>query len=154
MQRNTIPSIAGGVRTRETAEAKPQRVQGTFPRARVAKVDEDIIKLQPDMTAAIILCIVTSGLDPKDVYTSLDIDAPTYSRIMSRQAHFSQDKLLPLMELCDNFIPLVWLSMRCGFELKLRQSEIERQNEELRQTLIARDRELEVIKDFVRTTRT
>jgi len=154
MQRNTIDSIIGGARGSVSTERAQTRVQGSFPRGRRTEVGDDIVHAQRDLTAAIVLCIATSGLDPKDIYTALGIDAPTYSRIMSRQAHFAQDKLIALMELCENHIPLRWLARRCGYELKLLQSVIERQNEELRQQLVDRDRQLEAIKDFVRSTRT
>lgn len=122
-------------------------------RAEPAAVDASVIARQRTFTAAIQLCVQTGGLADGQVAADLDIDAATWSRIKSGQAHFPQDKLEQLMQLCGNDVPLQWLAMRCGFELRPLRSALEQQIEDLRAQLAERDRDLDVIKRFVQETR-
>ena len=122
-------------------------------RAAPAVVDGSVITAQPTFTAALNLCINASGLTDKEVAGALDIDAATWSRIRSGQAHFPQDKLDRLMDLCGNEIPLQWLADRAGYELRPKRTALEEQIEYLQQQLAERDRDLAVIKRFVQETR-
>lgn len=79
-------------------------------------LDIETIKRQPTMNAAIVLCVMASGLDRKQIYGALGIDAATWSRIESGQAHFPPNKLQPLMQMCGNQAPLVWLQESLGYD--------------------------------------
>src|SRR5258708_13857899 len=69
----------------------------------------EAVTRQPTFNAAIVLCVQSSGLHRKQVYKALGIDAATWSRIESDNAHFPVNKLEQLMDLCGNEAPLMWL---------------------------------------------
>lgn len=104
-----------------------------------AEIPEEIVAAQPNLTAAINLCISASGLEDKEIYIPLKVDAGHWTRIGQGRAHFPVDKLESLMLLCGNDVPMRWLARRCGFDLKPREDhkdkklrELEQQNQELR----------------------
>lgn len=90
------------------------------------------------MLAAIALCVQAAGLQDKEVYLQLGIDAGHWSRIVKGDAHFPLDRLGALMDICGNESPLVWLAHSRGYELKPLESEMQR---ELRETEEALQRE-------------
>jgi hypothetical protein len=118
-----------------------ERGNGTAP----VEVDIATVRRQASLQAAIGLCIATSGLDRKQIYGSLDIDAATFSRIESGQAHFPPNKLPMLMELCRNEAPLIWLAEGQGYDFssmrkhrtthERRVAELEEENRDLRRLL-------------------
>jgi hypothetical protein len=79
-------------------------------------VELESVSRQPSFNAAIVLCVQCSGLDRKQVYSALGIDAATWSRIESGQAHFPVNKLEQLMDLCGNEAPLMWLVNARGYD--------------------------------------
>ncbi len=91
----------------------------------------DLVMRQPSMAQAIALCVQVSGLEDKEVYMTLGIDAGHWTRIMKGDAHFPVNKLGDLMDLCGNESPLIWLSNRRGYGLVLLKTEAERRIEQL-----------------------
>lgn len=92
-------------------------------------IDLGAVTRQPSFNAAIVLCVQSSGLDRKQVYTALDIDPATWSRMESGRAHFPVNKLEQLMDLCGNEAPLMWLVNARGYEwesVREKQTEIEK----------------------------
>lgn len=85
---------------------------------------------QKSMVSAVALCVKVSGLDDKEIYLTLGIDAGHWSRIMKGDAHFPLNKLNELMDLCGNEAPLMWLAHSRNYGLKILQSEAERRAEE------------------------
>src|SRR5258708_10887688 len=71
---------------------------------------------QPTFNAAIVLCVQSTGVHRKQVYKALGIDAATWSRIESDNAHFPVNKLEQLMDLCGNEAPLMWLVNARGYD--------------------------------------
>lgn len=92
-------------------------------------VSLDVIMQRKDLLAAINLCIDISGLDDKELYIPLGIDAGHWSNIRKGKAgtHFPTNKLNQLMAMCGNQIPLIWLARVNGFGLHMLESEAERQ---------------------------
>ena len=88
------------------------------------------ITAQKSFINAVVLCVQVSGLDDKEVYLTLGIDAGHWSRIMKGDAHFPLNKLNDLMDLCGNEAPLLWLANSRNYELKILKSEAERRAEE------------------------
>lgn len=107
---------------------------------------------QPNFRAALRLSQSVAGLEDKQVCDSLGIDAAQWSRIKTGNAHFPPERLVDFMRLCGNDIPLVWLAHQRGQELKPLRSTLEQQVDDLRAQLADRDRELDVIRRFVRET--
>jgi hypothetical protein len=83
--------------------------------AHQADVPDDLIARQPNLTAAVNLCINASGLDDKAIYMSLKIDPGHWTRIRHGTAHFPLDKINTLQDLCGNEIPLRWQNLNRGY---------------------------------------
>lgn len=89
----------------------------------------DLVLKQPTLAAAIALCVQASGLEEKEVYLPLEIDAGHWTRIMKGDAHFPVNKLNGLMDLCGNEAPLMWLANSRGYGLVILKTEAERRAE-------------------------
>ncbi|MEW7987870.1 MAG: hypothetical protein AB2799_18955 [Candidatus Thiodiazotropha sp.] len=126
-------------------------LQIDLPLARdMQPVDIEVIRKQPSLSAAIKLCISLSGFDSdKPVYMTLGIDAGHWTRISKGDAHFPQDKLEALMDLCGNEVPLIWLANKRGYELKQLQSEVEKELEKERREKEEILLELKHLKSFI-----
>lgn len=96
------------------------------------EVPLELVVKQQTFSAAISLCVQLSGLEEKEVYLSLDIDAGHWTRIMKGDAHFPVNKLNTLMDLCGNEAPLMWLANSRGYGLVILKTEAERQRDEER----------------------
>lgn len=108
--------------------------QPELPLARkVEKTDVplDMVVRQPTLAGAIALCVQLSGLEEKEVYISLGIDAGHWTRIMKGDAHFPVNKLNDLCDLCGNEAPLQWWANSRGYGLVVLKSEAERRAEAL-----------------------
>lgn len=86
--------------------------QGQLPLARKpaeADVSIGIIERKKDLLAAVNLCMDVSGLDDKEIYMALGIDAGHFSNIRKGKSgcNFPINKLNELMDLCGNDIPLI-----------------------------------------------
>ena len=55
-----------------------------------------------------------------------------------------------LMRLCGNWVPLRWLAMHFGQELKPTKTTLERENDDLREQLERQRIEMEAVKKFIR----
>jgi hypothetical protein len=117
-------------------------------------LDPAVVIAQPTLLGAIKLCISVAGFESdKQVYAELEIDAGHWSRIMRGEAHFPVDKLPALMDLCGNEAPLIWLAYARGYDpisLRKRETDVERENRELRDRLAAMEHEREIERRTVR----
>ena len=98
-------------------------------KADLVEVPLDLVVKQHTLSAAIALCVQVSGLEEKEVYLSLEIDAGHWTRIMKGDAHFPVNKLNNLMDLCGNEAPLMWLANSRGYGLVVLKTEAERRAE-------------------------
>lgn len=106
--------------------------QGQLPLTRTPAQPEiplDVIMQRKDLLGAINLCIDISGLDDKELHLSLGIDAGHWSNIRKGKGgtHFPTNKLVQLMGMCGNQIPLIWLARVSGYGLHMLETEAERQ---------------------------
>lgn len=116
-------------------------------KAEPVDVPTSLVLKQPSQSAAIALCVQVSGLDDKEVYLSLGIDAGHWSRIMKGDAHFPVNKLNELCDMCGNESPLIWWIHSRGYDprsLRRIESDLERENRLLRERLAAVESEREV----------
>lgn len=118
------------------------------PRESVA-VPDALVSRQKCLLSAIVLCVQASGLEDKEVYLSLGIDAGHWSRIMKGDAHFPVNKIGDLMDLCGNEAPLTWLAQSRGKGLVLLKSEAERRIEDLQAELSKTKERLQWATDLV-----
>ncbi len=95
------------------------------------EVSMELIRRQKSFINAIALCTQLSGLDDKEIYMTLGIDAGHWSRIVKGDAHFPVNKIDELMTLCGNEAPLKWLANKRGYSLQLLKTEAERRIEDL-----------------------
>lgn len=104
--------------------------QERLPLAPWVNVDPAVIARQNSMLAAVKHCISLAGLEGKELYLELGIDAGHWSKIMAgKQAHFPIDKLTDLMTMCGNEAPLIWLVLNRGYDphsLRKLETETER----------------------------
>jgi hypothetical protein len=105
--------------------------QGSLPLARKVEpisVSVDLINRRRDLLGAINLMFDASGLDDKEIYLSLEIDAGHFSNIRKGKSgcHFPTNKLQSAMDLCGNEAPLIWLARQRGYELVQIESETQR----------------------------
>lgn len=98
-------------------------------KADAVQVPLELVLKQPSFAGAIALCVQVSGLEEKEVYLSLEIDAGHWTRIMKGDAHFPVNKLNNLMDLCGNEAPLMWLANSRGYGLVVLKTEAERRAE-------------------------
>ena len=115
-------------------------------------VSEEIVARLPNLLAAIKLSMDVSGLNDQQIADAIDVDSAQLSRIKRGDMHFPPNKLVNLMDVCGNEIPLRWLAWTRNWELKRRMSAIEAENLTLRALLVEREHDLDVLKRFVRET--
>lgn len=104
--------------------------QGELPLKRrvvTSPVSPEVVKAQPSFRAAIRLAANASGMEEKEIYVPLKIDAGYWTRIMNGDANFPDDKLEQFMDLVENEIPLEWLAFRRGKGLVMLESEAQKQ---------------------------
>lgn len=90
-------------------------------------VDLEVVRRQPTMTAAIILCTSLAGFkNDKPLADQLGIDQGQWARVKSGAAHFPQEKYELLFDTCGNEVPLIWLADRRGYHLVPHETEMER----------------------------
>jgi len=108
-----------------------------------------LIVRQPSLSGAVALCVQSSGLDDKEVYLTLGIDAGHWTRIMKGDAHFPINKLGDLMSLCGNEAPLMWLAHSRGYGLVLLKSEAERRAEQAEARAKAAEEKARWLEDLI-----
>jgi hypothetical protein len=106
--------------------------QGELALARRAEPNEvplEMIRRQKSAAAAFALAVSSSGLEDKEVYSSLGIDPGYFSRIKKGEATL-QAELMPLFcEVVGNRIYPEWIAFQLGCTLVQIQSEAEKRAE-------------------------
>lgn len=109
----------------------------------------ELVVKQRTMSQAVALCVQMSGLEEKEVYLPLGIDAGHWTRIMKGDAHFPLNKLSDLMDMCGNEAPLVWLANVRGYGLVVLQSEAEKRAEAAELALRAEREKTRMLTDLL-----
>jgi hypothetical protein len=121
-------------------------------RPQKVEIDRDLVLRQPNKLAALNLCIQLSGLEDKEIYANLGIDAGQWTRIKKGDAHFPDNKESELMRICGNIAPLIWAAAHEGYQLVPMMSELEAQVVELRAQLESERMKNQTITEFMRQT--
>lgn len=103
--------------------------QGVLPLSRNAEwvdLPVELVMQQKTLLGAVNLCITQSGLEDKEIYLALGIDAGHFSNIRKGVGHFPINKLNELCDLCGNEAPLIWWANSRGKGLVLLVTEAER----------------------------
>lgn len=94
-------------------------------------------------------CIFHAGLTDKFVYMELGIDSSHWSKMLQGLSHFPPEKLIPLMNLCQDHTPLHWLALQSGFEIRPLPKALEEQIKKLSQEVDDKDKEIEYLKSLI-----
>lgn len=98
-----------------------------------ATIPIELIWRQQSVAAAFCLACQTSGLEDKEIYLQLDIDAGTFSRIKKGDANLPGDKVALFCRVVGNTIYVEWIANQVGCTLMMLKSEAERRAEEAEQ---------------------
>jgi hypothetical protein len=85
-----------------------------------------MVRKQRTGAAAFSLACTVSGLDDKEIYLSLGIDAGHFSRIKKGDAGFPPDRLAEFCALVGNTVYPEWIAYQVGSTLVMIQTEAER----------------------------
>ncbi|MGX5660015.1 hypothetical protein ACWKWV_09875 [Castellaniella ginsengisoli] len=103
------------------------------PQAEVAR--------KQSLGAAIDMCAELAGFSlDKELQHALRVDKGQFSRWQSGQEGIKWDRFCALMDLCGNDAPLMWMLHDRGYDLgsiRKRETEVERENRELREEVAA-----------------
>lgn len=80
-------------------------------------VPEALIRSCNELSDAITLCVHLSKIPHRKIGKALGIDAGHWSRIMTGQANFPENKLRALQFICGNWAPLQFQTWEAGFEM-------------------------------------
>jgi len=111
-----------------------------------------VIAKLPNKHKALMLCADLSGLEDKEIYGHLGIDAGQWTRIKKGEAFFPDNKESALMRLCGNTVPIIWAAFNEGFGLVPLKTELEARIADLELQVSERDTKLKHITDFMRET--
>lgn len=106
-----------------------------------------LIAAQRSSHAALSLAIQVSGLDDKEIYLMLGIDAGHWSRIRKGDAHFPLDKMADFCRIVANRILPEWISLQVGCGLVMLKTEAERRAEVAEQALAEERIKVRVLTD-------
>jgi len=95
-----------------------------------AEIPIELIRRQQSAGAAFSLACQASGLDDKEIYMAVGIDAGTFSRIKKGEATLQADKEAEFCRAVGNTIYPEWRAFQLGCTLVLIKSEAERRAEE------------------------
>jgi hypothetical protein len=110
----------------------------------------ELIRVQPNASAAFSLACSASGLSDKEIYTDLGIDQGYFSKIKSGQATLSDDKKPLFSKIVGNNVLLEYIAYQHGYGIVMNKSEAERQLEEAQQQIAERDLKITVLMDAIR----
>lgn len=97
--------------------------------AEPAIVPIETIRRQKSAAAAFSLACSVSGLEDKEIYLSLGIDASHFSRIKKGDAGFPPDRLAEFCGLVNNTVYPEWIAFQVGSMLVMIKTEAERRAE-------------------------
>lgn len=106
--------------------------QAELPLARAAlsaDVPVDVVRKQRSASSAFSLACSASGLEDKEIYLAMGIDAGHFSRIKKGDAGFAPDKLGEFCALVRNTIYPEWIAYQVGATLVVIKTEAERRAE-------------------------
>lgn len=107
------------------------------------------IRRRPTLLRAWHLAQELSGLEDKEVYGPLGIDASHWTRIKNGAASPPADgRFSQYMDIVHNEVPLIWLAESRGYDwlsIRKHQSDLEKENARLKTELADRDRALSLL---------
>lgn len=113
------------------------------------EVPEEMMQRQKTGAAALCLACQSSGLEDKEIYSTLKIDAGYFSRMKKGEASLQADQVRPFCEVVGNRIYLEWQAYQVGCKLVQIKSEAERRAEHAEERLRAADAENKLMRQLL-----
>lgn len=118
------------------------------------EISDQVIARHDDPKALLRFAAETSGRPLKAIADDISMDDKQFLRCLSHNPnetrHFPFEHILDFMESIGNDIPLRWLALKRGFGLVRLKSAVELENEALRSQLADKEREMTIIKSFLK----
>lgn len=114
-----------------------------------ATIPIELVRRQQSAAAAFSLACQASGLEDKEIYLTLDIDAGTFSRIKKGEATIQADKLAAFCEAVGNTIYIEWLAYQVGCTLVVIKTEAERRAEAAELRAIDAERQVKMLRELL-----
>lgn len=118
-------------------------------RAATADIPVSLIRAQKTAAAAFTLACSMSGLEDKEIYLPLGIDAGYFSNIKKGKATLQGDLIGPFCELVGNTIYPEWQAYQVGCTLVMIKSEAERRAEEAERKLQEANTEIRIMRNLL-----
>lgn len=112
-------------------------------------IPSEMIHRQHSSGAAFSLACQASGLDDKEIYLQIGIDAGTFSRIKKGEAALQADKEAEFCHAVGNIIYPEWRASRIGCTLVLLKSEAERRADEAEKRAKEAECQVEMLKKLL-----
>jgi len=112
-------------------------------------VPVEMIRAKKNAGAAFTLACDSSGLDDKEIYMELDIDAGTFSRIKKGTNTLCADTVRNFCQVVGNTIYSEWLAYQVGCTLVQIKSEAERERDAERERRVEAEKKLELLMELL-----
>jgi hypothetical protein len=119
-------------------------------RAEPNEVPVEMIRRQRTAASAFCVACQSSGLEDKEIYGALGIDAGYFSRIKKGEATLQAELVAPFCDLVGNRIYPEWQAFQIGCTLVQIKSEAERRAELAEQRAAAAELRCQVMADLLR----
>jgi hypothetical protein len=127
-------------------------VQAELPMSRPAQrasIPIELVRQQRTGAAAFSLACAVSGLEDKEIYLALGIDAGYFSNIKKGKATLQADLVSDFCRLVGNSIYLEWQAFQVGCTLVMIKSEAERLLDEANERAIVREAENRLLRELL-----
>lgn len=118
-------------------------------RAVTADIPITLVRAQKTAAAAFTLACSMSGLEDKEIYLPLGIDAGYFSNIKKGKATLQGDLIGPFCDLVGNTIYPEWQAYQVGCTLVMIKSEAERRAEEAERKLQEANTEIRIMRNLL-----
>lgn len=118
-------------------------------RAEPNTVPAEMIRRQKTAAAALTLACTSSGLEDKEIYGEVGIDAGYFTRIKKGEATLQADLLQTFCDTVGNRVYLEWLAYQVGCTLVEIKSEAERRADALAIDLAEQRKENRLLRELV-----
>lgn len=112
-------------------------------------VDVHLVQKLPSAAAALSLACAHSGLEDKEIYSALGIDAGYFSRIKAGTATMQAQHVREFCRIVGNTAYPEWLAWQVGCTLVLTRTEAERRAEEAEERAKAAEAENRLLRQLV-----
>jgi len=111
------------------------------------KVNIELVASLGTFQEALLLCKSLSLLDDTVIAERMGMNLENFVAIWSGDGYFPMNKLTDYMKICENIIPVLWLALKCGYNLTALENEMEQESRLLREETKKLEQDLKILKD-------